>query len=376
VKTVERIEEIPEIEYQDRFVEVPIIHEIVRRIPRIEVIEIPIERVIQVPKKIIQEIEQPVYRAVPHLVRQPVDRVTPVPRTTVQQYEVVNQFSEGARSVPTGYEAGGFAGGSYAVQNSSADEAALKAAFEAGAAAERRQMLSSSQQVAMPATAQSVTMATPPQTMPLQYIQSLPPQSMTPPIPMSVASPPQTTRGISIPNQYVAASPPQTTQSVRLSPPTTMASLPRPVASPPQSTRSIQMQPAAALPPQTTQSVRFADQIQSVAYSMPGASFYSGASSGAMPVVPTSGVATPPMMGSSNPFSSQYAMMSQQFSVPPSTCGSALSPFQSAVITGPPTPPMPPPRSSASQQMGPAASSGGILDVFTNSSRGMVAAAA
>lgn len=35
--------------------------------PRIEVREIPIERVIQVPKKVVQEVEQPVYRPVPHL---------------------------------------------------------------------------------------------------------------------------------------------------------------------------------------------------------------------------------------------------------------------------------------------------------------------
>ena len=59
----------------------------VRRVPRIEVREIPIERVIQagqaasysrkekhrrllqVPKKIVQEVETPVYRPVPHLVQ-------------------------------------------------------------------------------------------------------------------------------------------------------------------------------------------------------------------------------------------------------------------------------------------------------------------
>eukprot|EP00448_Togula_jolla_P025416 CAMPEP_0170650862 /NCGR_PEP_ID=MMETSP0224-20130122/46041_1 /TAXON_ID=285029 /ORGANISM="Togula jolla, Strain CCCM 725" /LENGTH=881 /DNA_ID=CAMNT_0010982577 /DNA_START=115 /DNA_END=2760 /DNA_ORIENTATION=+ len=95
VKQVERIVEVPEVEYEDRFVEVPIVHEIVRVIPRIQVHEIPIERIIQVPKKVIQEIEQPIYRPVPHVVKQPVERVIPVPRPSMQQMEVVNQVPEG-----------------------------------------------------------------------------------------------------------------------------------------------------------------------------------------------------------------------------------------------------------------------------------------
>jgi len=89
----ERIVEVPEIEYQDRFVEVPEVHEIIRRVPRIEVREIPVERIIQVPKKVIQEIEQPVYRPVPHLVKQAVQRIVPIPNPKqMTQHETVTQF--------------------------------------------------------------------------------------------------------------------------------------------------------------------------------------------------------------------------------------------------------------------------------------------
>lgn len=91
VKQVERVVEVPEVHYQDRFVEVPMVQEVVRRVPRIEVREIPIERIIQVPKKVVQEIVQPVYRPVPHLVKQPVERTIPVPKVTMQQMEVVTQ---------------------------------------------------------------------------------------------------------------------------------------------------------------------------------------------------------------------------------------------------------------------------------------------
>eukprot|EP00929_Paragymnodinium_shiwhaense_P014422 TRINITY_DN12232_c0_g1_i3.p1 TRINITY_DN12232_c0_g1~~TRINITY_DN12232_c0_g1_i3.p1 ORF type:complete len:488 (-),score=87.57 TRINITY_DN12232_c0_g1_i3:329-1792(-) len=93
IEQVERIEEVPEIEYIDRFVEVPIVHEVVRRVPRIQVHEIPIERIIQVPKKVVQEIEQPVYRPVPHLVQQAVEREIPVPRVMTQTQEVVKQYN-------------------------------------------------------------------------------------------------------------------------------------------------------------------------------------------------------------------------------------------------------------------------------------------
>merc|ERR1719171_3158512 len=62
VRHVERVVEVPQIEYQDRFVEVPEVQEVVRRIPRVEVHEIPIERIIQVPKKIVQDVIQPIYR--------------------------------------------------------------------------------------------------------------------------------------------------------------------------------------------------------------------------------------------------------------------------------------------------------------------------
>merc|ERR1719434_478427 len=60
------------VQYTNRYVEVPQIQEVLRIIPRVQVREIPIERIIQVPKKIIQEIERPIYRPVPHLVKQPV----------------------------------------------------------------------------------------------------------------------------------------------------------------------------------------------------------------------------------------------------------------------------------------------------------------
>lgn len=82
-----------QVQYQDRYVEVPQIQEVVRVIPRIEVREIPIERIIQVPKKVIQEIEQPIFRPVPHLIEMPVEREIPIPRVQVQQVEVVKQIS-------------------------------------------------------------------------------------------------------------------------------------------------------------------------------------------------------------------------------------------------------------------------------------------
>eukprot|EP00435_Cladocopium_sp_Y103_P017070 s3610_g4.t1 len=93
VKQVEKIVEIPNIEYQDRLVEVREVREVVRRVPRIEVREIPIERVIQVPKKVVQEVEQPVYRPVPHMVKQHVEREIPVPKPYLQTLEVVKQVS-------------------------------------------------------------------------------------------------------------------------------------------------------------------------------------------------------------------------------------------------------------------------------------------
>jgi hypothetical protein len=93
VRHVERVVEVAQIEYQDRFVEVPEVQEVVRRIPRVEVHEIPIERIIQVPKKIVQEVIQPIYRPVPHLVQQAVEREIPVPRVQMQTMEVVRQMA-------------------------------------------------------------------------------------------------------------------------------------------------------------------------------------------------------------------------------------------------------------------------------------------
>jgi hypothetical protein len=86
--------EVAQVQYQDRYVEVPQIQEVLRVIPRIEVREIPIERIIQVPKKVIQEIEQPIFRPVPHLIQQAVEREIPVPKVQVQQVEVVKQISQ------------------------------------------------------------------------------------------------------------------------------------------------------------------------------------------------------------------------------------------------------------------------------------------
>jgi len=83
---------VSNIQYVDRYIEVPQIQEVLRIIPRVEVREIPIERIIQVPKKIIQEIERPVFRPVPHLVQQAVERQIPVPRTQIQTLEVVKQI--------------------------------------------------------------------------------------------------------------------------------------------------------------------------------------------------------------------------------------------------------------------------------------------
>ena len=75
-------------------IEVPVVHEVVRRIPRITVHEIPIERVIQVPKKVVQEIEQPIYRPVPHLVHCEVEHEVPVPLVQTQTVEMVNASYE------------------------------------------------------------------------------------------------------------------------------------------------------------------------------------------------------------------------------------------------------------------------------------------
>jgi len=92
VRQMERFVDVPQIHVQDRFVEVTQVREVVRKVPRIEVHEIPIERIIQVPKKVIQEIEQPVYRPVPTMVRVPVEREIPVPKVQVQTVEVVKQI--------------------------------------------------------------------------------------------------------------------------------------------------------------------------------------------------------------------------------------------------------------------------------------------
>lgn len=94
IRQVERVVEVPQIVYRDRFVEVPVVHEVVRRIPRITVHEIPIERVIQVPKKVVQEIEQPIYRPVPHLVHCEVEHEIPVPLVQTQTVEMVNASYE------------------------------------------------------------------------------------------------------------------------------------------------------------------------------------------------------------------------------------------------------------------------------------------
>jgi hypothetical protein len=84
--------EVPQIEYQDRYVEVPQVVEVVRRVPRVEVHEIPIERIIQEPKKKIEYIEQKTYSPVPRLVQQTVDRVIPVPVPQIETVEVVKQI--------------------------------------------------------------------------------------------------------------------------------------------------------------------------------------------------------------------------------------------------------------------------------------------
>lgn len=99
MRQIERTIEVPQIEYEDRIVEVPEVREVVRRVPRVEVREIPIERIIQVPKKIIHEIEQPVYRPVPHLVQQPVEREIPIPKQYLQTLEVVKQVAVPTTSV-------------------------------------------------------------------------------------------------------------------------------------------------------------------------------------------------------------------------------------------------------------------------------------
>jgi len=102
---VDKIEEVPEVEFIDRIVEIPIKKEVIRRVPRIIVHEIPIERIIQVPKKVIHEIEQPVYRPVPHLMRQPVHRDVCAPKMTqTQTMEVVRQHNHDGPTAPSQYQ--------------------------------------------------------------------------------------------------------------------------------------------------------------------------------------------------------------------------------------------------------------------------------
>jgi len=353
VETVERTEEIEEIEEIPRYVEVPIVHEVVRRIPRLEIIEIPIERVIQVPKKIIQEIEQPVYRPVPHLVRQAVNRQIAVPRTTVQSMEVVNQYPEGGDCNLAGACAsGGYGGISYGLggcggdgygcqgfvssetagghQTSSVNDDALKAAFEAGVEAERQRVTMDGPRPVVPSTVQFVAMA------PQSSFQAPPPHAM---------------RSI-----QVVSTPPQIMSSIQAPavPQTSMTQLPTTYAAP----APVVQASCTAIP--ATASCAALPSTGLISYPAP--------------LAPTSGVLTPPMVGSSiqmvaNPFSSQYASP-QQLVVPPVTSGTSpstystygntvLNPFASAGYTGtgPPTPPVP--VRSAGQAV-----ATGLFDVF------------
>merc|ERR1719161_1142657 len=91
VRYQERPVMVPEVRVQDKVVEVPQVQEVVRRVPRIQVHEIPVERVIQIPRKEIKWVEQPVYVPVPQVVQVPVEKVVHVPKVQVQTVEVVKQ---------------------------------------------------------------------------------------------------------------------------------------------------------------------------------------------------------------------------------------------------------------------------------------------
>merc|ERR1719506_684102 len=90
-KIVQQHKEVQGVRVIDRIVEVPKIVEVQRRVPRVEVREIPVERFVQRPKKEYQDIEVPVYKKEPYLVQHPVEREVQVPKTMVQQIEVVKQ---------------------------------------------------------------------------------------------------------------------------------------------------------------------------------------------------------------------------------------------------------------------------------------------
>lgn len=94
VQVQHRIEEVETVEYRDKYIEVPEIREVVRRVPRVIVHEIPIERIVKVPAKPIrQEIMKPKFVPSPYIMQEPVLREIPIPTVQTQTNEVVHQIA-------------------------------------------------------------------------------------------------------------------------------------------------------------------------------------------------------------------------------------------------------------------------------------------
>jgi len=68
VKYVDRIIEVPQVTNIDRVVEVPTVQEVTRHVPKVEIVDVPVTKVVYVPKIEIQTVEQvryvPVYQVI------------------------------------------------------------------------------------------------------------------------------------------------------------------------------------------------------------------------------------------------------------------------------------------------------------------------
>jgi hypothetical protein len=68
IKYVDRIIEVPQVTNIDRVVEVPTVQEITRHVPKVEIVDVPVTKIVYVPKIEIQTVEQvryvPVYQVI------------------------------------------------------------------------------------------------------------------------------------------------------------------------------------------------------------------------------------------------------------------------------------------------------------------------
>ena len=71
---VERIVEVPQIQYIDKVVEVTQIKEVIKHVPKIEVIEVPVRKEVRVPKIEIRQVEEVKEVIVPEIIEVPIEK--------------------------------------------------------------------------------------------------------------------------------------------------------------------------------------------------------------------------------------------------------------------------------------------------------------